>query len=593
MLLQAILSFSNNKVSFPAPFVVPDTPRITARLDSFGDDLKANASLGFNAKATTYFTASGGVQDMSVDGQYRLRSSAISVNPSNTNFQWNDSINEQSASFDTLYAALTSSASSADICIDCGNTNDCNPAVSLSKADYKAAKLNQINADKADFPNWQRYILMPQNRSLDAGASDANYQAAREADLELAEENTFIELGPPVYDLDIAASPDNVHIAASEWQNALADRYWAFIARKFGKTTTGGVGPKVTTAVMELTSVLCTVAHDNGTDITVTPGCEDAYAIEVGGTIYKATSIQKVSETQFRMFFDGSNFDIDDGVDSIKIIYGAMKNLTRVSPAVIIDNAPIPIPIRPKVISSPVFDNPMNGGKEYTLELTPKLETRTGSPVSSVTDRSGQVWNAVSGDEPTYDATLLGNLGALKASDNRTSLVNNTDTTALAWNRVFFVIKVPATVPALCHVLGLGTNVGAQPTPRVSLMLSTDGTLKWYQNESNGVTTVSGDVRGSVVIGCLDFESASNANAYINTISAPVNFDPRDNIPGQSRVWLFGGDDTGTGAVDITCPDLEIGFFQWHTAASAPSNIPSIADMLTFLANQAGGVISS
>lgn len=580
---------------FPAPFVVVDTPRGTVFYDSLGNYAKTNASPtgGWNDQLEENFTASGGLQDMSSDGLFLLKSYAVSAGVG-TKFLINDDSGTDPAGWvrgatywTSLYNALTTDATSADFALVFGGTNDANASSGVTKSVYKQALAKFKEFYQADFVNSQFGILVILGRIH--GGSDANAQIVREAQLETIAEDDWWYKGAEIWGQPYR---DSAHPTDASFIGEIAEMNSDTLKSISGKIPlVGTYGMSVYGAQFETASVLMDIKHDGGDDITIVSGSSEIFGLDIDGTIHKATSLEKVTTQKIRAFFDGSDFDADD-IGDLKVVYGAMDGLTEATPETIKDNATTSKYLQSSVLT-PTVINPMIG-KDFSLDLSVKLGTRTGSPaISAVTDRSGQTWNAVAGREATYDATKLGNFGALVAPDDETAYVNSVNITALAWNRVYLVMKIPDTVPAgRSNIFGWGTSAGAQTTPRTSLRINGNGELEWHQNNASGIELLSGDVRGQTVVICLDVPSTGEMNVYINEVLPSTTFDPRDNIPSQTRCWIFGGDDAGTGSVDICASGLEIGYFNWHTSATEPVNIPTIEDMMNYLMDQSERAIT-
>lgn len=579
-------AFSGNGSIGIKPFVAEDAPRGTSMYDSLGDYRKSNASAsgGFNDQIEVYFTTAGGLQDFSTSGAMLLKSTATAAGGS-TYLIDDDSGSDpsgwvRSTLYNTLLSNLTTNANTSDYVAVFSGLNDANASGGLTKTEYKNALQKLKEFIQADFENVQWIQINPVHRSAGGSPSDTQFQIVREAQLETIAEDSFFKRGVEVYD---QAHRDAAHPTDAAFQGDIAKREAKVIAKIARKSVTGVYGPIVTAADFQTDSVILTVAHDAGTDLTVTGGSEDTFGVSVDGTVYQPSAVSRVSATSLKLDFDGGDFDATN-IEQLNVVYGAMEGLTQATPETVKDNATDAMPLQSRVLT-PTVSDPLIG-TPTTLDLSAKLgaKTMSGAGVTEITDRIGSNnWDlAVSSYEATYDATAFGGSGGLIAPDNTTSYRNDANITALAWNRFYYVIEVPETVPADCHILGFGSSTGAQPTPRCSLLLHTDGEIIWQRTQGEGEASLVADARGQRIVMCFDSPSVSEANVYVNDAS-PVTFDPRDNIPGQTRVWLFGGDDAGTDIVDITCPGLKVARFHWVTAASEPTGLPSISSVMTYL----------
>lgn len=290
-------------------------------------------------------------------------------------------------------------------------------------------------------------------------------------------------------------------------------------------------------------------------------------------------------------YFENLGFSAE-ALTTAYIGYGAMSGLGHTSPPMVYDNAADPRPLRTGKLTATIADPFI--GKDKTLEFSALLATKTdvgGGAISNIACRGSGNFVAVLGREAIYDVTAFDGNGGLYAPDNTTAYVNDANITALAWNRIEIVLDIPETIPTLSHVIGFGTSASAQVTPRCSLMLSATGVLTWLRKQDETGQDLSADLRGQRATIVIDFISLSEAIAYIND-QEPIIFDPRDNIPNQTRLWIFAGDDTGTSGVQITCPDMGIAFVKWHTAATIPTNIETGAAAVAYLAGLYNTLVS-
>lgn len=562
----------------------PEDPRTTVFYDSLGNYFKTQASTadGYNDQVEVYFTSSGGVQDMSTDGCFLLKSTSDAAGGSNFLIDDTDA-DEANWTRSTLYSsqlsALTSNADTSDCITLFGGTNDANASGGITKAKYKQGLSKLKEFIQADFVNAQFVILNIFSR-IQGSTADATAQAVKDAQIETIAEDSFFRRGIEFGDQDFR---DASHPTDAAFAGDMALRQAKTLARYGGKTGIAGVfGPSITAASFDTESLTLTVSHDLGTALTLPDGSTEQMGLDVDGTIYEPSSYEQDGNS-LRLVFEDKDFDPED-LGEIKINYGAMGYLSQTSPAVILDNATDPLPLQTNKLT-PTNNDPLFGAP-YTIDVIPQLglKTYSGDNVSAVSGRGAVNLSSTSATTyGTYFAPAFYGAGALVAKDNRTAYLSSSNTTMGAWNRVYLVLEVPASVPETCHIFGYGSSAGAQTTPRCSLLLNTDGTLSWFQNQSSGSTVVSGDIRNSKVVVCFDHPDTTTASITVNE-ETPVTFDPRDNIPGQTRFWFFAGDDdSGATAVDKTCVGLKIGRIWAHTAASEPSGTPSVATVMSGL----------
>lgn len=574
---------------FPAPFVVANRPRTLFIYDSISNQLRAQASAtgGWNDQTKLYFdpVTAGGTQRMGQDGAFLLKSMATAA--SGSVFFIDDDAGAdpagwvRSARYSTNLAALTAGPETIDFVVFLSGVNDANPASGITKTLYKQGCIKLFEFLQEDLVNLQAAFIPPLHRFFGGTPSDANCQIVREAQIELVSESNKFYALPWIGDLDLT---DAVHFTTTEYQTNIPERFVRSIAAACKKASyTGILGPRATAASFGISSLDLTIAPDDGDDITVPSGSEDAFGLEVDGTFYAPTSAERLSATSLRLYFEESGFQAAD-IDSLKVCYGAMKDMAQTSAPFVKDNSSLALPLQPAVLT-PSLTNP-RAATPFNLRLSAQLcdKTFSGDSVTNVLDLSGQNWLSASGFYPEYSAAAFDNLGALTAPDNYTALYNDTNITLQDWMKFEFVFYVPETIPENCTILSFGTSAGGQPTPRFSLTLINTGELRWQRNQGEGGENLISDCRGMRIALTGLFIDSTEAYFFVNSTTATTTFDPRDGMTSQNRVWLFAGDDDGGSTiVDKTCPDLQIAHFELRTAASEPVGEPSVASSMAFL----------
>jgi len=553
-------------------------PRGTVFYDSNGNFFRANASAagGFNDLVEDLFGASGGTQDMSTDGQYLLQSLSNAVggggdalidDVTDTDFaDWT-----RTADYDTLYAALTSDADTSNVVYFFGGTNDANASSGVTKAKYKQGLLKLKEFIQADFVNVKAIIL---NRVGAIGAgNDTNAQIVREALIELPDEDDFFIKGIDYYD---QPRTDNAHPTTAAFQTNIAVRQSQNLGRHGGKITTGGFGASVTAATFEHYYVDLTITHDSGNALFVDSGCEDVFALDVGGTIYQPSLVTKLSNTSLRLSFEDSGLDPAD-ITAAKIGYGAMAGLTQARPEAVRDNAGYAL--QSSSISVAQADPLIGMDFSYDMDAALSDKTFSGDDVTAITERGGNSFTSASGYYGTYDSYRK----AVFAPDITTAYEISAGATGSASHLFTVAFYVPATVGNQGVIIGFGNATSVQAEPRTSLLIDTNKDIQWYQNQTNGFEVIGRAVTGWNIV-VLDFVSASVCNAYLND-AAVHTFDPRDNMATQTHVWFLGGNHSGATATDAPS-GVGVGrvWGRFGVAHGAEGDA-SISSIITYLTN--------
>jgi hypothetical protein len=569
--------------AFPRPFCTTYRPRGVALYDSIAEQFKAEAieTGSFNDQTKLYFDplTSAGFQKMAYSGCSLLRS-VEEASGGNIYFIDDSSGSDpagwtRSDTYNTQFSALTSAPNTYDYAMILTGTNDANQLGGNSKDKHKQALRKLKEFIRADFPKIQCAFLHVLHRSDSGDSSPAIYQAVREAQHEILAEDKWFRRLPDCYDLD---QQDQSHFTETEYQTRIPARYVKAIAYHFRKAPLTGVyGPEVTGVDFYGDHAKLTVAQDGGTDFAAIPsGAENTLGFVIGSTVYTPSSVERVNATTLRAHFE--NKGLADGTPGqAKIAYGTMAALSQTAPEVIKDNATDARPLRSKVVTMTSRD-PLWAMHDLALDLCPKTALKTyvtGALVSGAVDRFGKTWACASGDEATYDATLFGGRGGLKAADG-TRLMQSPNASWTASSTGFggIVFELPASVPNTKFILTF------EQSTQVSFYMDNTGRLHFQQNEATGDTVISGtaDLRSKKNVLIWNFRSTSAADFYLN--GNPVfTLDPRDSLSTWDRITLFNRTPSETGGI----VDLRIGRLFHRGSAHNPSTDPAIADIISFL----------
>lgn len=584
--LNAPAVFNGGGAGFPAPFVVPGNPEGALWYDSIANQLRgqAGATGSYNDKMEALFgvAASQGVQRCATGGEILLKSVRDAAAPSNR-YLIDDSADPndpdtwvRSADYDAVIANNTAPNENSDYATLLSGVNDSNPNGGNTRLKHFRALSKLREFIKEDQPNTQFFTVPVLHRILgSANPSDLRCQATREGQLD------FIAAFPDVFfggwhgDLALV---DAAHFTTSVYQNALADRLTRIVANICKIPLSGGIyGAQTISAVWEETgSILCTLAHEAGTDITVTSGCEDMFGLDVGGTIYQPSSVEKVSATQYRLHFDGVPFTVAS-INELKVVYGAMGDLDQTNPETINDNSPQALPIRPALIT-PTVESAIDA-LGFDLDLWPKFSTRTlsGSDLTALTDRLGNNYVSAAGYYPTYDSE---NGGALVSQDTQTYIRTSdavTHDTDGMYNALVFTL--PETLDDNAYLLAWGTSAIASVQDYFSYFVATDGTLR--TRTPSGYVILSGDLRGQTNVVIIEHIDQTTINFYINETEITISIDPYDllGVGSMQYAWFLGSSgsetDSSTG-VKLHRALIRLGTYDSENDATSPSELAAL-----------------
>lgn len=257
-------------------------------------------------------------------------SAALKAN--NATNWWYDDVSETfGPAYDTwLIAAQGAANATIDALIwDQGESD-----VSSTKADYKAAVLtifNQMRSVAGSLP----VIIIPIGGRTDS--EESGYQTIREAQWELASENSWIHLAPEKFDNELEAS--GTHLTASGYA-ANAPRVIRKIMDVIGETVSGGVdGPVIAGASRAGTTVTVTLSHDAGTDFTPTSNIEGFVFLDDGSPITISSAV-RTSATTITLTLAGTPSGTEELYYGYRALYGAtLSNLVK-------DNSSETLPLR-------------------------------------------------------------------------------------------------------------------------------------------------------------------------------------------------------------------------------------------------------
>jgi hypothetical protein len=287
--------------SFPPPFVVPGNPRGAVWYDSIAWDMRSNAGYAgsYNDQMESLFgvASSSGTQQMGTHGAFLLKSVRDTAGLS-SKYMINDSAGSdpalwvKSADFDNVIAANTSPNDSADYAFIMSGVNDSNASGGNTRTKHKQALMRLMDFIQEAQPNIQFAVVNLVHRQV-GGGDDTTYQATREGTMDAIAQDSRFHMGICPIDLDHV---DSSHFTDTVYRTDFSQRCARIVAKVCGKAVNGGLyGAEVTQAAWEETaSLLCTITHEAGSDLTTPAGCEDMFGLDVGGTVYQPSNVERV-----------------------------------------------------------------------------------------------------------------------------------------------------------------------------------------------------------------------------------------------------------------------------------------------------------
>ncbi|MEM6781117.1 MAG: sialate O-acetylesterase [Pseudomonadota bacterium] len=207
--------------------------------------------------------------------------------------------------------------------------------VAESKADYKTALLTVLTQLRNDCGGTVPVIIIPIGGRSDSEQN--GYQNIREAQQELASENSWIHLAPEKFDQELEAS--GTHLTDTGYQ-ANAPRVIRKTIDVLGETVSGGVdGPTITNAIRSGTTVTVTLSHDSGADFMPSSGIEGFVFLD-GITEIAITSAIRTNATTITLTLASS----PSGTETLYYGYRSLFGINRAN--LVKDNSAEALPLR-------------------------------------------------------------------------------------------------------------------------------------------------------------------------------------------------------------------------------------------------------
>lgn len=572
MLSLGLMKSSQNKNAKKLPSSILTIPPY----NSLGALQKTNAS-AFNTQITAFFDGSGGVaSSMTSSGSSLLESIAKNINSGATNF-WVNNDGTRSDYYLTKISEVTQNLDDINTALLYGGTNESHPDSGITKELMKFGLEKFVQFLREDMGIVYTFLTL-NHRAMGGTINDANWQIVKEAQLEFIAQTSNVFPAAEIYDLAIADAPDNVHPSASAYASEIPRRQAQQMAKYYKRSgASGASGPTISGAEFRTDHILLDIAHDqanDGNDLSVPSGCELVFAYDVGGTIYRASDVERLNSTTLKVNFDNKGFMTPSGDHSFKIGYGAMVGLDRAAPEVVRDNASNPLPLRQSIIT-PIVADPFIG-MDYTFDLSAKagIRTITGADITQITDRSNAIFTSSAGRYPHYSA------GALVDPDASTSLrspVFSSNNQMMG----FIVADIPETIPNNARpFLCFGGSTTGQTSSRSAFGLYANGHIYVGRNAANNFEVFEQDYRGQRIILGFNCNASGNVDIYLNSGNITRSFIAHASFAAQTYMWLFALSHSESGNIGVGIPRI-----WFRNQAHGLENDTSISNCIHYLAD--------
>jgi hypothetical protein len=410
-----------------------------------------------------------------------------------------------------------------------------------SEADFKTGYEELLAQLRIDFPNVQYWFIYPTFRD-NATADYEGMNIVRRVQREIALEKSDCYLLPESYDY---TAQDDLHIDDDAEISYAGDRMALRVANVTGNGGATLRCPDLTACQVTDEGLLFTITHRDGNDITVPASTspEMFYAVTEfaqSNGVLDVTSydVEKVSSTQIRLRCGTLTGVSDAGLG------GTMAGLasTDAEPVVPYDNSTAQLPLQTKSFVPTDTDLIRTlGNIQAGFKASWDKTYATGTEVDTIFGVNGRSWSRTFSTYPLFEATAFDNEGAIQFNEITARM--QTALTLQADMMIFGVCEIDTT-SANNDVIYFGLNGTTGIADYNLKVLSGNGEMRWYDDESNAVINFGGDYRGKKLVYLIDFHSQSDADFYFYTeedgLSTHTDNDLK-NYTGQNRFILGGG----------------------------------------------------
>lgn len=289
---------------------------------------------------------------------------------------------------------------------------------STSRPEYKAGLLsifNNIRATYGDMP-----VVIQRIGRRTSVSSAGGIQAVREVQVELANENSWIHIGPDSYDLHLY---DDVHLLDSPGYSEMGTRLGNRVMNVLGRSVPSAVGPAIASASRSGTSVTVNLTHDSGTDFTPTTAIQGFRFFDDSSEI-KITAAVRTNATSITLTLAST----PSGVETLYYVYDNGQDL-YFSAGDIIDEG---FTVDPNWTAT--GNAAVTGGKLVaTIDQSIEAETHQIESFSTVTDAWCSFTLRVTGVSLASSGDSIRGAGILRAGSSRISIGLINDSGTVKW----------------------------------------------------------------------------------------------------------------------------------------------------------------
>lgn len=281
-------------------------------------------------------------------------------------------------------------------------------------------------------------------------------------------------------------------------------------------------------------------------DVTAPSSGVGQVAMESGGAERTGSSLTRSSESTIQFTLgDNQGIRIDDS-PYMRIGSGLNSGLASTN-ADTLNNSADNLPARSAYVQ--VTDGNVITNISDVVEFWDAKYSRktfgTGDAVTDIEGLKGAGFETRTGStNAEYDSTAFGGRGGIKCVTDTNCLQNKTAFTAGATHTIFYAIDIPSSPSGDIRMHQFGVKNGASDTDTGVFANGSD--VSYYRNQANGATVLGAGASGGKHIMCLRFNSLSSCDFFIDSTTASVNFDPRDDFSAWQYLHLFasgGGSD--------------------------------------------------
>ena len=489
----------------------------------------------FQAEAANYFSGTITHTDAAAINQYLTKSSYDASGDTGGRYYWDDTTEEGAVG--PRYTAEVAVASNKDtynaIKLDLGQSDGVNASFPHTKAEYKTRFSQLLAQYHSDFPN-ATILINPLNRTRATGDFNANYNLVRQVQLELIDELSYVQRGVETYH---RVMTDNFHFVQSGVEGQSEDEARR-IAYKFGKISSGALGPYITNLVDRTDRIEFDIVHDGGTDWTAPSSGYGMFGVEDDDTSIVPSSITKTSATKGVIVLPEGSAPLHGSTIEGFMNYGDGGDLAA-DPDAALDNATNPLPFRSAANIAVTSGDPIKGldNLEFRMHARGCAKTYSSSNIiDTITSLAGSDFSVIgSGTGPEFTTNYI------EFARNTDGIITDDVIATSAARTLGIVGKMPSTIPAFGTIAGF-TNSSGVWSNNARAYIHTGGFLN-YAAVTGGDTALhsSGAFTGGEDFTLfLRFNDATELEGFVNSITATATLSPQGTYAAAEKKLAFG-----------------------------------------------------